>query len=78
MFGRRKITLETRGEIMDRTITRERAFAAMAQMEKDGWEKRLSVLQDRGHENGEYGILYAKGDRRFWLNNKTIDNLPGE
>lgn len=51
---------------------RRRCFAAMAKMIAMGWHHDCSVMDDCGTG----GLFYSKGDRRFVMNNDTIDSLP--
>lgn len=54
---------------------RQEFHAAQKTLRADGWEHVLSAM----HADGDFkfGLLYAKGVKRFWLNLLTIDTLPG-
>ncbi len=55
--------------------TREEMFAAQQTLKANGWEHTATLMSgDKGDAN--YGLLYARGEERFWLNKDTIDNLP--
>lgn len=56
--------------------SRETMIKAMSALQNEGWEKRMTVMSDESTRSDGYGILYAKGDERFWLNKDTIENLP--
>jgi len=57
--------------------TRQQMFAAQKTMTDRGWNHVLSVLDSDSDEGRtDFGLLYARGDERFWMNHKTIGNLP--
>ncbi len=43
-----------------------------------GWEFVMSMMVDDAKKEGvtEFGRLFTKNGQRFWLNFKTIWNLP--
>lgn len=60
-----------------RIPTRHEFYAAVRHMTDHGWEHVMSVMDDgpKGPDD-EFGLMYRKGDRTFWMNVHTIDNLP--
>lgn len=44
-------------------------------MAANGWTYILSVMADV-KDGTNYGLLYTKAGRKFYLNFETIDNLP--
>jgi hypothetical protein len=55
--------------------TRAQASAAWAALRKAGWEHRLTVMSGDRDGSTEYGMLWARGDERFWLNVNTWHRL---
>jgi hypothetical protein len=60
---------------MNRIPTRQEVSAAVAALRKAGWEHRLSVMSGDKGAGTEYGMLWARGDERFWLNVNTWHRL---
>lgn len=59
-----------------KTIDRATYRAARQSLTAGGWEEVLTACSSLGDSGTEFGILYAKDGKEFWLNFKTIDNLP--
>lgn len=48
---------------------------AKRQLERAGWQHILSQMSDCA-QGTEYGLLFAKGDKQYWLNVETINRAP--
>lgn len=56
-------------------LTPHQVKSAKAAMISAGWDYILSAIKS-DKSSGEYGLLFTKGEERFWLNVETIDKLP--
>lgn len=55
--------------------SRQEFFAAQKILQAGGWEHVLSTL-DEVKDGDRFGLLYVKGESKFWLNHLTIASLP--
>ena len=57
--------------------TRREMNEVIATLKANGWEHTATVMaDDASPENHEFGLRFAKGTERFWLNLYTINGLP--
>lgn len=61
-----------------RKPTRQETFAAMATLQSRGWVQTMSIMDDQAKVPGytTFGIVFERGGEEFYLNYKTIGNLP--
>lgn len=58
--------------------SRKEFFAAQNILAARGWEHTMSIMQDDAKKEGvtNFGCVYVKNGQEFYLNFKTIGNLP--
>lgn len=61
---------------MSKLPSREQMMKTVQILKSSGWEHRMSVMADKSTQCEGYGMLFARGEERFWLNKDTISNLP--
>ncbi len=62
--------------MLNRAPTRLQFRDAQTRLEGAGWTHVLTVMADRSTRADGFGLLYARGPARFWLNRDTIGKLP--
>lgn len=58
------------------TVGRISAGEAIRRLKADGWERIASVMSDDPARGENYGLLFARGVERFWLNKDSVNALP--
>lgn len=58
--------------------SRQEFDAAAKKLQDAGWIRGSALMIDDAHKDGvvEFGIHWRRNDERFWLNYKTIGQLP--
>lgn len=57
-------------------MTRKDLRNAMQRLRDSGWEHVMSLMH--ADRDGDYGLLFTKEGRQFWLNIETYKSLPVE
>jgi hypothetical protein len=58
-------------------ISRRDMDEAVSKMKANGWN-HVSTLMVDDRRNKDYGLLFARGDRRYWMNIDTWDSMPND
>lgn len=62
----------------DMKVFAAKLLAACRYLRAQGWKQELSLMADSVID-GKFGVLFARYNPKreeFWLNYKTVDNLP--
>lgn len=57
-------------------MSREQMHRAVTTLRASGWEHIATVMADKSTQQDGYGMRFARGEERFWLNVETFTNLP--